>query len=1006
MLVTFPTFFVKMDFFRKMALSSYVYEEVKRVMKIEKRNVTEFLIDLARGSQSPDEFVEKLKTRKVVIPMELVMSVFNIVRKVEQHPIADASADVSLPVHKETVEIAKIYRGRVTSIHKHGAFITLYRVSDKPVGFCHASEMNADTSSGIEPIDILRVGQKVYVRVVQVDGDVILLSMAHVDQLTGEYLEDLKPVVSMRRKRMNSPDRFELEQLMHAGAIQVKEIVDDPMGMLAFVGQPEEDFEIVLNTKVPPFLAGLQRAKRITEPIQVESNPEGSLVRAAREAARVSRERQEQYRKQSQVGGFGNVIGLLDDETPSVIPTVPLNELPEWKRQTFSSFGPPRLKKRDELPISSYQKEIYNMVGSNRVFILVGETGCGKTTQIPQMLYEWGITEKCIAITQPRRVAAISVAKRVAEEMKARVGGLVGYSVRFDECTSAETRIKYMTDGMLLKECLTDRTLANYGVVMLDEAHERTIHTDVLFGLMKEILATDSEIKVIVTSATLQQEKFAEFFFGCPCLTIPGRTFPVETVYATKAFNDYLEASIHAVLTLHSTEPLPGDILLFLTGQDDIDTACDLLFQKAKSMESRYGKLIVLPIYSTLPTEQQSMIFEETPPGSRKVVVATNIAETSITIDGIRYVVDPGFVKEMWYDPRVGMDTLKVVPISQAAAEQRKGRAGRTAPGKCIRLYTETSFQNEMRPASVPEIQRSNMAMVALQLKAMGIDDLINFDFMDKPQTHTIIDALEQLYTLGALDDDGHLTTLGTRMAQFPLNPQLSKMLIASCDLGCSEEILAIVSILSVQGIWYRPRQKQAIADGMKAKLNREEGDHITLLYTYQQWLKSGRSEKWCRDYYVHFRSLRRAEDVMSQLRRLMERFKLPIVSSGANMQVVLKAIVSGFFSKAARRDGQRGYQTLVDHHLVHMFPGSALFGKDPDYVVFHELVNTTKEYIRNAVIVDPKWLVELAPAFYRRASPTEITERKRNERLKPLADHLRKNERDWRITEQRIVRL
>lgn len=993
-----------MDFFRKLALSSYVYEEVKRVMKIEKRNVAEFLIDVANASKSPDEFVEKLKERKVVIPRDLIVSVFGIVTKYNEHQILAPSDTPCKP--ENPIEVSKIYRGKVVSVHEHGAFIRLYRLPHKPVGFCHSSELGADTSSGVTPNDILRIDQKVYARVIHVENETIMLSMKNVDQLTGEYLEDLERVPVVGRKRMNSPDRFELEQLINAGAIKPSEAVDDPMGMLAFVSHPEEEFEIVLNTKVPPFLAGLQRAKRITEPIQVESNPEGSLIRAAREAARISRERQEQKRKQSQAGAFGNVIGLLDDETPSIIPTVPLNELPEWKQETFASFGPRRMKERSDLPISQFQKQIYDMIISNRVFILVGETGCGKTTQIPQFLHEWGITDKCIAVTQPRRVAAISVAKRVAEETKTKVGGLVGYSVRFDECTSVNTRIKYMTDGMLLKECLTDRTLANYGVVMLDEAHERTIHTDVLFGLMKEILATKSEIKVIVTSATLQQEKFAEFFFDCPVLRIPGRTFPVETVYATKAFNDYLEASIHAVLTLHSTEPMPGDILLFLTGQDDIDTACEVLYQKAKAIENRYGKLIVLPIYSTLPTEQQSMIFEETPTGCRKVVVATNIAETSITIDGIRYVVDPGFVKEMWYDPRVGMDTLKVVPISKAAAEQRKGRAGRTAPGKCIRLYTESSFQNEMKPSNVPEIQRSNMAMVALQMKAMGIDDIISFEFMDKPETSIIVDALEQLYTLGALDDEGNLTTLGIRMAHFPLNPQLSKMLIASCDLGCSEEILAIVSILSVQGIWYRPRQKQAIADGMKAKLNREEGDHITLLYTYKQWLKAGRSEKWCRDYFVHFRSLRRAEDVMDQLRRLMERFSLRLVSSGTNMQVVLKAIVSGFFAKAARIDGQRGYQTLVDQHLVHMFPGSALFGKDPEYVVFHELVNTTKEYMRNSVAIEPKWLVELAPAFYRRASPTEITERKRKERLRPLADHLRKNERDWRITEQRIVRL
>jgi ATP-dependent RNA helicase DHX8/PRP22 len=523
---------------------------------------------------------------------------------------------------------------------------------------------------------------------------------------------------------------------------------------------------------------------------------------------------------------------------------------------------------------------------------------------------------------------------------------------------------------------------------------------------MKEIVNVNSDIKIIVTSATLQEEKFSEFFHNCPILKIPGRSFPEQESFATKPFQDYLDTSIQAVLALHSTEPLPGDILLFLTGQDDIDTACEILYAKSKPMEDQCGQLIVLPIYSTLPSEQQSMIFEETPEGCRKVVIATNIAETSITIDGIRYVVDPGFVKEMWYDAKVGMDSLKMVPISKAAANQRKGRAGRTGPGKCIRLYTQDSFVKEMSEVSVPEIQRSNIVMVVLQLKAMGINDVINFDFMDKPDTGLIIDGLEQLYVLGALDEEGNLTKLGVKMAQFPLNPQMSKMLIVSSELGCSEEILVIVALLSVQGIWYRPRQKQSIADAMKVKLNQEEGDHITLLHVYREWVKANRSEQWCRDYFVHFRSLRRADDIINQLRGLMERFKLRIHSAGRQVEIVQKAIVSGFFAKAARKDGQKGYETLVDNHLVHMFPGSSLFGREPDFVVFHELVNTTKEFMRNTIAIDPRWLVEVAPAFYRRASPSELTARKRNERLVPLSDQLRKHERDWRITEQRIVRL
>lgn len=1010
-----------MDKFREFALTSYVFQLVKKGLKIEKLNVSHFLIDTARKSDSVEIFVDNLKSKKVVLPMQLAQSIFDIVKKHEQivlPSLSEQKIDIvpQLPVTLTQPQIGEICRGRVTSINAQGAFIRLDEYPGKPIGFCHVSEMRSDPSSKVTPNEMLSTGEKIYARIIDPVPGSLALSIRDIDQITGQYIDDMPLSVSHTHNRefgtirCSSPDNFEYQQLMKAGALKASEIpaFSSELGMLSRQMQVEEDFEIALNENVPPFLASLKidDKKQKMESIKVFANPDGTLAKAAYEAAKLSRERQNQRILQAQTLQQNSTAGLLDEETPSVIPNKKfLNDLPEWKRRTFGSFGPPA-KPKTELPIYEYRDRIREMILQNRVFILVGETGCGKTTQIPQFLYQWGITDKAIAVTQPRRVAAISVAKRVAHEVGQTVGDLIGYCVRFEECTSANTRIKYVTDGMLLKECLSDRSLQQYGIVMLDEAHERTIHTDVLFGLMKQMLETDSDIKVIVTSATLQQEKFSEFFFNCPVLTIPGRTFPVQVSYATKPFTDYLEAAIQTVLSLHSTEPKPGDILLFLTGQDDIDTACEVIYNKSKPMAGRCGSLIVLPIYSSLPSEQQSMIFETTPPGSRKVVIATNIAETSITIDGIRYVVDPGFVKELWYEPKVGMDTLKIVPISKAAANQRKGRAGRTSEGKCIRLYTEEAFNKEMKAASVPEIQRSNMAMIALQLKAMGIDDLINFPFMDRPPTQTIVDALKQLYHLEALDEEGNLTALGARMAQFPLDPQLSKMLIVSCDLGCSEEILIIVALLSVQGIWYRPRQKQGQADAMKARLNREEGDHLTLLHVYREWAKTNRSIQWCKDNFVHERSLKRADDIIKQLRGVMEKFHLPIMSCGNDKQAVQKAIVAGFFAKAARKDGARGYQKLVDQKVVHMYPGSALFGREPDYVIYHELVNTTKEFMRNVVMVEPKWLIDLAPAFYRRASPQEITRRKKHERLNPLENKKRQHERDWRITEQRVVRL
>lgn len=354
-----------------------------------------------------------------------------------------------------------------------------------------------------------------------------------------------------------------------------------------------------------------------------------------------------------------------------------------------------------------------------------------------------------------------------------------------------------------------------------------------------ESLKRRPDLKLIVTSATLDAEKFSEYFFGCPIFTIPGRTYPVEILYTKEPEPDYLDASLITIMQIHLSEP-PGDILLFLTGQEEIDTSCEILYERMKSLGPNVPDLIILPIYSALPSEMQSRIFEPAPPGARKVILATNIAETSLTIDGIYYVVDPGFVKQNAYDPRLGMDSLIVTPISQAQARQRSGRAGRTGPGKCYRLYTEAAYRNEMLPTPIPDIQRQNLAHTILMLKAMGINDLLNFDFMDPPPQQTMITALENLYALSALDEEGLLTRLGRKMADLPIEPPLAKMLIASVDLECSEEILTIVAMLSVGGsIFYRPKEKQAQADAKKAKFHQPEGDHLTLLTVYNGWAAS-----------------------------------------------------------------------------------------------------------------------------------------------------------------------
>nr|XP_019960529.1 PREDICTED: putative pre-mRNA-splicing factor ATP-dependent RNA helicase DHX16 [Paralichthys olivaceus] len=436
---------------------------------------------------------------------------------------------------------------------------------------------------------------------------------------------------------------------------------------------------------------------------------------------------------------------------------------------------------RRSLPIFPYREDLLAAILKHQILVIEGETGSGKTTQIPQYLLEDGYTEGGMKIgcTQPRRVAAMSVAARVAQEMSVKLGNEVGYCIRFEDCTSERTVLKYMTDGMLLREFLTEPDLASYSVIIIDEAHERTLHTDILFGLIKDIARFRPDLKVLVASATLDTERFSCFFDDAPVFRIPGRRFPVDIFYTKAPEADYLEACVVSVLQIHVTQS-PGDILVFLTGQEEIEACCELLSERCRRLGSKIAELLVLPIYANLPSDMQAKIFNPTPPGARKVVVATNIAETSLTIDGIIYVIDPGFCKQKSYNARTGMESLIVTPCSRASANQRAGRAGRVAAGKCFRLYTAWAFKHEMEETTVPEIQRTNLGNVVLLLKSLGINDLIHFDFMDPPPHETLVLALEQLYALGALNHLGELTKLGRRMAELPVDPMMSKMILAS----------------------------------------------------------------------------------------------------------------------------------------------------------------------------------------------------------------------------------
>jgi len=829
-----------------------------------------------------------------------------------------------------------------------------------------------------------------------------------------------------RQKQLTEQELFEAQQLIRSGVLPVEQYPtfdnEGGMGMLA-QEKTEEETEVELADFEPSFLRGqTRRSGRDLEPIRIVKNPDGSLQRAAMQQGTLAKERREL--RQAQANQLVDSIPKdlnrpWEDPLPEAgerhfaqelrsINMSAFDGAPEWKQKAESktlSFGIISNKsikeQRESLPIYRLKKELMRAFIENQVLVVIGETGSGKTTQMTQYLFELGITKNgVIGCTQPRRVAAVSVAKRVSEEFGCTLGEEVGYNIRFDDCTSQATIIKYMTDGMLMREYLNDNDLKRYSVLMLDEAHERTIHTDVLFGLLKDLCRRRPDMKLIVTSATLDAEKFSGYFFDSPIFTIPGRTFPVEIMYTKEPESDYMDASLITIMQIHLSEPA-GDILLFLTGQEEIDTACETLYSRMQALGDLAPELIILPVYSSLPSEMQSRIFERAPPGARKCIVATNIAEASLTIDGIYYVVDPGFSKQKAFNAKLGMDSLVVTPISQASARQRAGRAGRTGPGKCYRLYTEMAYKNEMLPTNIPEIQRTNLGNVVLQLKAMGINDLLGFDFMDPPPVATLVGAMEALNALGALDDEGLLTRLGRKMAEFPLEPNLSKMLLLSVDLGCSDEILTITSLLSVDNPFYRPRDKQGQADMKKAKFHQAEGDHLTLLAVYKGWEASKFSNPWCFENFIQARSMKRAQDVRKQLVTIMDRYKLDILSSGKNYKKICMAITAGFFTNAAKKHPQEGYLTLVDQNPVYIHPSSSVFNKNPEWVIYHELVLTTKEYMRNIMVIDAKWLIELAPSFYKKADPNRMTKAKRMEKIEPLFDRF--NPKDsWRLSRRK----
>jgi ATP-dependent RNA helicase DDX35 len=603
---------------------------------------------------------------------------------------------------------------------------------------------------------------------------------------------------------------------------------------------------------------------------------------------------------------------------------------------------------------------------------------------LPLYLHEAGWTqgERCVVCTQPRRVAATSVATRVAAEFGCTLGEEVGYGVRFDFKCSDKTRIKYYTDGVLLRETMSDPLLSKYSVIIVDEAHVRSLSSDILLGLLKKICRKRADLRVVVTSATLDAQALKNFFetnensddstADTACIvSVQGRQYPVDVLYLDAPCRDYIRSAVDTVLSINQREDW-GDVLVFLPGGEEIDTAVSMLNE-----EYQGDTMYFLPLYAALPPHVQMTVFEPTPPNKRKVVLATNIAEASITIEGIRVVVDSGFVKLNYFEVRTGLEALVTCPVTKAAAVQRAGRAGRTMEGKCFRLMTEDVYLSDVVAEHAPaEMQRTDITPAVLQLKALGIDDVLHFDFLSPPPADSMIYALELLYSLGAVDDKCQLTPKGARMAEMPLEPRLCSVLLSSFDFGCGEEMLTVAAMCSVEYPFISVRARGSSEAKLKVEKDIEEfavqhSDHLTLLNIYRRFEESGFSSSWCDSMSLQHRVLARAKEIRKNLHSVLLRSAEPgtvISSCGDDDVTVRRCLVAGYFAHVARLGHDGLYHTLRGGGVsVVPHPTSVLakFGAPPEWVIYNEVHLSRTTQLRDITKIDPKWLAELAPHYY-----------------------------------------
>ncbi|KAJ7684812.1 P-loop containing nucleoside triphosphate hydrolase protein, partial [Mycena polygramma] len=636
---------------------------------------------------------------------------------------------------------------------------------------------------------------------------------------------------------------------------------------------------------------------------------------------------------------------------------------------------------RERLPIfkhrtySDPRDKLLYAVEKHGVIIVVGQTGCGKTTQLPQYLMEsgWAANGNVIACTQPRRVAATSVAGRVASEVGSILGDEVGYTIRFEDVSDKErTRILYMTDGMLFRETLVDPLLSRYSVIMIDEAHERSVYTDLLLGVLKKqgffpIRRKRPSLRLIVSSATLDATSFLDYFTAstspqeATIVSLEGRMYPVEVAYLQEPAPDYVRKAAEVAWNINLQQGA-GDILVFLTGREDIERCLEEFSDLLPTLPRNATRLVPLALHAGLSTDEQLRVFEPADRGTRKVIISTNIAEASVTIEGVKFVVDCGFVKIRTYNPTTALASLATVPTSVASATQRAGRAGRTSPGVCYRLYPLSAF-NSLPLSTPPEITRTDMTTPILQLKSLGIDDLMKFEWVSAPPAESVLRALEGLVAAGMIGEDGRLTVIGEQVAECPVEVGVARMLFNSKDLKCGDEILTIAAMTSVQDVFVIPDGAQgALAELERRKFTAEEGDHLTLLNgayiglvstlpvsnflsVYNAFTRYGRSSGWCKSHALSFRAMSRAVSIRAQLKKYMQRFNLPIESCEGDAKRLRQCLVSGYWRNGARWVADGTYRSVRGNQTLHVHPTSVLFTRKPrsGWVVFHEMEETKK---------------------------------------------------------------